>query len=126
MESRKKKIHIIAVESGNEAHAIRTSAEVWGASVIVTWVGNSQQIVDDLSNLPNAELIILSAHGNAKGLLLPTLDQEVARQFPYNQVITPNNFGEFLALQDNIIINTACLGGTLAMASVFLNQGANT
>lgn len=40
-----KRIHIIEIQSGNEAHAIRLAAETRGAFVTVTWVGNSRQVV---------------------------------------------------------------------------------
>lgn len=120
-----KTVHIIAIETGNEPHAIRATAEVWGASVTVTWVGNSGQVVDYLSGRPDHDLIIFSAHGDERGLLLPELHPEVARKYPYHDVITPSNFNEFLNLQGNIVINASCMGGRRELAEVFLARGAS-
>lgn len=120
-----KTVHIIAIETGNEPHAIRATAEVWGASVTVTWVGNSGQVVDYLSGRPDHDLIIFSAHGDERGLLLPELHPEVARKYPYQDVITPSNFNEFLNLQGNIVINASCMGGRRELAEVFLARGAS-
>ena len=118
------KTHIIAIETGNEPHAIRAAAEWWGASVTVTWVGNSGQIVDYLSSGSDHELIIISGHGDERGLLLPELAAEVAGLYPYNKVIQAADFGQFLQLRGNTVISLACLGGMSQLADAFLAGGA--
>ena len=35
------KMHIIAMETGNEPHAVRAAAELWGVFVTMTWVGKT-------------------------------------------------------------------------------------
>lgn len=117
-------IHILAIETGLQAHLVRAAAEHWGASVTVTWAGNSAQVVEDLSNEPNADVIILSAHGDGRGLLLPELAEEIKPLYPYNEVIRPADFADFLQLRGSIVLNAGCRGGTPEMAEAFLSHGA--
>jgi hypothetical protein len=118
------KIHIIAVKTGNEPHAIRSAAEWWGAFVTMTWVGNSGQVVDYLSAQPDHDLIIFSSHGDEHGLLLPKLADEIIDRYPYNEVIRPEDFAQFLHLNGNAVINLSCMGGMQQLAEVFLANGA--
>ena len=118
------KMHIIAVETGNEPQAVRAAAEQWGVFVTMTWVGNSGQIVDYFAGQPDHDLIIISGHGDERGLLLPELNNEIANRYPYNEVIRPEDFGQFLQLNGNAVISLACLGGMRQLADVFLAHGA--
>ena len=118
------KTHIIAIETGHEPHAIRSAAEWWGVFVTMTWVGNSGQIVDYFAGQPDHDLIIISGHGDERGLLLPKLGDEIADRYPYNEVIRPEDFAQFLHLNRNIVINLSCMGGMPQLAEVFLAHGA--
>lgn len=117
-------LHIIEIKTGLEAHAVRYAAEYWGALVTVTWVGNSAQIVDFLSNKPDNDVIIISGHGDERGLLLPELAQEIKSNYQYNDVIKAQDFREFLRLDGNTVINTACVCGMQPIADAFLAGGA--
>ena len=125
MEEPVRKIHIIEIESGNDPHAIRYAAECWGAFVTATWVGNSGQVVEYLSSEPEAELIIICGHGDGRGLLLPELAEQVRDRYPYNDVIRPKDFDQFLKLNGNVVINSSCMGGMSSLAKVFLKHGAS-
>ena len=50
------KAHIIALDTGNEPHAIRSAAEWWDLFVTMTWVGNSDQIVGYLAGQPDHDM----------------------------------------------------------------------
>lgn len=107
-----------------QAHVLRAAAEHYGAFVTVTWIGNSIQVVDFLSSRPTNEVIILSFHGDERGLHLPSLGEDVSGAYPYGEAIRSTDFMEFLALNANVILNNACLGGTPEMAETFLSKGA--
>ena len=77
------KMHIVDIETGNGSQAIRAAAERWGVFVTMTYVGNSGQIVDYFSGKPDHDLIIIAAHGDERGLLLPELAKEIANRYPY-------------------------------------------
>jgi hypothetical protein len=117
-------IHVIAIETGLQPHVIRITAEHWGANVIVTWVGNSAQVVEYLSGDPTVDVIVLAAHGDERGMLLPELADEFKPLYPYDTVIGPVDFAEFLRLRGNVVLNLGCLGGTPEMATAFLEHGA--
>jgi hypothetical protein len=118
-------VHILAADTGLQAHVIRAAAEHFGASVTVTWVGNSSQVVEFLSGRPSVDVIVLSFHGDERGLLLPSLAEECYHLYPYIEVIRPSDFAEFLDLTGSIVLNDACLGGTPEMAEAFLSHGAS-
>jgi hypothetical protein len=119
-------IHILAADTGLQPHVLRAAAEHFGASVTVTWVGNSAQVVDYLSSRPPQEVIVLSFHGDERGLVLPPLDEECRSLFPYLDVIRAEDFGQFLDLAGSVVLNNACLGGTPQMAEAFLVGGASS
>jgi hypothetical protein len=118
-------VHIIAIETGLQPHVIRIAAEHWGAMATVTWVGNSAQVVDYLLGDATADVIVLAAHGDERGMLLPELADEFKPLYPYDTVIRPVDFAEFLRLRGNLILNLGCIGGTPEMAAAFLKHGAN-
>lgn len=117
-------LHLISIDTGHECHAIRLAAEYWDFVVGATWVGNSQQIVDYFATSPKHDIIILSGHGDERGLLLPELDVEIQPRYPYNTVIRAEDFRSFLRLDGAIVLSLACLGGLPALADAFLDRGA--
>jgi len=118
------KIHIIAIEAGNEPHALRSAAEAWGADVTITWVGNSDQIITYLSSKPPHDIIIISGHGDANSLHLPLLDNAIQSRYRYADRITAEQFREFVNLSTSHVINLACDAGSPALSSAFLDCGA--
>ena len=121
-----KTVHILAIETGNEPHALRAVLECWGLDVSITWVGNADQVVAYLSSKPSHDLIIISGHGDANTLYLPELAAELAAEYRYKDQLTTNDFREFLDLKQNVVLNLSCEGGGSALAQVFLEQGAST
>jgi hypothetical protein len=117
-------LHILALETGGESYTIRLAAECWGMQVTLTGVGNSGQIVDYFKGRPDHDLILISGHGDERGLFLPELDDEIAARYPYNNVIRPVDFDQFLQLTGNTVINLSCLGGLPLLADTFLAHGA--
>src|SRR5713101_4725959 len=118
------RLHLLVINTGLEAHALRSAAERWRADVTVTWVGNSRQVVEYLSQSPSHDVIVISGHGDERGLLLPELAKELRSNYPYDEVIRPPDFAEFLRLDGNLVINSSCVGGMPPLAKVFLEHGA--
>ena len=119
-----KSIHVLAVDSALETQALRAAAEYWGAAVTVTWVGNATDVVDYCASHPIHDVIIIAGHGDERGLLLPSLDESIKGNYPFIDVIRPNDFQTFLALEQNVVLSTACCGGNEKLAAVFLSCGA--
>ena len=120
-----KNIHILAIETGHEPHALRSVLECWGIDVTVTWVGNANQIVDYLASEPKQNLIIISGHGNADSLFLPELAPEIVAEYVYQNHISADNFRQFLKLNNQIILNLSCHSGSSLLAQAFLEKGAS-
>lgn len=118
-------LHILAIETGNEAHAIRAAAEHWEYKVSITWVGHPDQVVEFLHSPPPNKIIILSAHGDETGIYLPNLAEDITTTYPYRNQLKPEDFHNFLRLNDNEVLNLSCKGGTPALAQAFLDHGAN-
>jgi len=118
------RVHIIAIETGNEPHALRAAAEAWGAEVTVTWVENSDQIVSYFSDRPPHDIIIISGHGDASSLHLPILTPTLQSQYRYTEQITAEQFSEFVILSSSHVINLACEAGSPTLSRAFLACGA--
>ena len=119
-----KTVHIVCVECAPEAYAIRGAAEAFGAAVTVTWVGNSDQIVEYFASGPTHDLIVIAAHGDERGLLLPPLAEELRGKYRYFDHIAAADFASFARLRGNVVLNTSCCGGAPALANAFLAAGA--
>lgn len=71
-------------------------------------MGNASDIVNYFSSKPVHELILIAAHGDERGLLLPDLGESIKGHYPFVDVIRPEDFRTFLALQQNIVLSTGC------------------
>jgi hypothetical protein len=118
-------LHIIAISTGNEPHAIRSAAEYWGFSVTATWVGNSSHVVDDLAGGRTADIIVIAGHGDEGRLCLPELDKSIAARYPFDGFISADEFGTFVKLAGGAVISLCCSTGTEAMGRTFLDGGAS-
>ena len=119
------RVHILALDTGHEPHALRAACECWGAEVTATWVGNSAQIVDFLSGKPPHDLILLAGHGAPDAVRLPPLEESVAATYPYRDRITATQFRAFVRLEGACVVSLCCESGTPAMADAFLSGGAS-
>lgn len=122
-------VAILSVDSPLETQAIRAFAETLNFTVSVTWVGNSHHVTgffEKVRDDAHQKVVFISAHGDERGLLLPELAPQVEQQFPYREVIRPEDFASFVDLNGEDIVNLSCLGGTEAMASAFLTAGAGS
>lgn len=117
-------LHILAIETGNEAHAIRAAAEYWGCTVAITWAGHPDQVIE-FFNSPPANIIILSAHGDDNGMYLPDLGEQIPTIYPYRNQLKPDDFRKFIHLHDHEVLNLSCKGGTPELAQAFFDGGAS-
>ncbi len=117
-------IDIVCIDDALEALAIRSVLERWGAKVTLHLVGQAADIVRILGGAEViSKHIILSCHGDERGLLLPELASSVEETQPYHKVLTAANLREFLRLPDCLVINTGCSLGTPEFAAAFLESG---
>ena len=120
-----KRIHILAIEAGNEPHALRSACEHWGAQITVTWAGNSAEIIDYFSEVPADDLLIISGHGEQDALLLPQLHESIADNYPFRDRITSSELCSFVKMGGGCVLSLCCESGTKRMAHAFLTGGAS-
>ena len=75
----KKQIDIIVINDDLEALAFRSALEYWGIRVNLHLIGKSQDLVDLFKEELSSYLFIF-CHGTDKGIVLPELAEEVARE----------------------------------------------
>ena len=120
------RIHILAIDTGNEAHAIRSVAEQFGFQVTVTCVGQSRHFFDGLLN-NSAELVLISGHGEGGKILLPEF---VHPDFPHLPTMVSAEYLQDLAnqhnrpLKDKFVLSTACESDTSQLAESLFALGA--
>ena len=122
---RKNFLDIIVIEDAMEALAVRASLEWWGTVTRTFFIGKSQDLVDILGGKeklsPN---ILIMCHGVSDGIILPELGEEIAKQQPYDKILTPSNLNDFVKLNGQTIVSTGCKTGTKEFADAFLSAGA--
>lgn len=118
------KVQIVEVGATLEAIALRAAAECWDMDVSVVWVGNAAQIVAALSQSTPFDLVIICAHGDERGLLLPDLAEDLKPNYPFADAISAADFSSFVKLEKSVVLNTSCAMGTPELADAFLSNGA--
>lgn len=120
-------LDIVAIDDSLEALAIRAAVEWWGMVTRTYFIGKSEDLVELFNGKETrAPHLLLMCHGTEKGIVLPELGTEIAKNQPYNYCLTPANLAEFLSLQGQTVISTGCKTGTKAFADAFLNAGAHS
>lgn len=119
------KIDLIVLGNSLEAIAMRGMLESFGFEVRSHFIGNAKKLVSLLNTKENLyEILILSCHGNERGMLLPELAEELEKTMPYHKTLTATDCSEFLKLQNQVVINTGCCLGNEKFANSFIQQGA--
>jgi len=119
-----RRVDIVALDF-LEALSIRPVLEFYNATVSLHLVGEAKDVVRILGGEEKiADTIILSGHGDEKGLVLPELGPEIEKEQPYHGTTTPGDFKKFLNLPPgSLVLNTSCALGTEEMAGAFLGSG---
>ena len=83
---------IVSVDDTLEAVALRAVLECWNVRVSLHLVGQAADLVQIFDGTQSiSKHVILSCHGDERGLLLPELDPSVEDTQPYHTVLTPDN-----------------------------------
>jgi hypothetical protein len=121
----KVKIDLVVLGHALEAIALRSMLESFDLALRTHFVGNVKKLVSLLNGEDNLhEILILSCHGDERGMLLPELSEELEKEMLYHKVLTAKDCSEFLKLQNQIVINTGCCLGNEEFAKSFIQQGA--
>ena len=120
------KIDIVNIDDNLEALAARSSLEYFGYNVSLHFIPKSKVLVELLNGSKHlSKNILIMCHGIDEGIVLPELAKEVAKEQPYNKILTPNNLNDFLKLNNSLVVNTGCSTGTKDFADAFLENGSD-
>ena len=124
-------IDIINLQSaGNEAETIRQCIEYFGFQVRLYPVGRPQDLIDYLKGTSRqigfTDYIILSAHGDDLGFILPALSLELYKEAEPRSTFLPDHILEYGNLHKECVISTACIAGIDTMAEAFLEANASS
>ncbi len=119
---------IVGPEVGNEAEAIRQSAEYFGYQVVMKYLGRPNDFLkllrgeDPLFN--GLEIWILSVHGDEGKFILPELDPSIYQEHEPRHPIGVETLTDKITLNQQLILNTGCTLGSESLAQLFLSGGA--
>jgi len=105
--------------------AVRELLEGFGAQVIRYPIGQPLHLVEVLEAEVRAPYLLINAHGDERGILLPELDAEIASNQPFDQVLTPELVREYGRISGAVVVTTACASGSQSMADAWLAAGAS-
>lgn len=119
---------IVGPEVGNEAEAIRQSAEYFGYQVVVKYLGRPNdfmQLLRGENRLFNGiKTWIFSMHGEAEQFILPELDVSIYEEGEPHSPIGIEFLQGQLRLKKQLILNTGCTLGSASIADIFIASGA--
>lgn len=118
------RVAIVAVSEDSEAAVLRAMLEGFGG-IETEWlpIGRPSELGAILGGRETmARHLILSCHGDERGLLLPGLAEELAAEEPFADVLTSELASELISLPGRFVLSTGCNTGALAPA--FARSGA--
>src|SRR5579884_315075 len=119
------RVDIAAIDTAEDAQALRAVAESYRCDTRLVPVGCPAHLVEVLAGAAStAEILILAAHGDERGFLLPELAPQIAAEQPFNGALTPQLVRRHARLPGRLVISVGCYTGSPAMAGAFLSRGA--
>jgi hypothetical protein len=119
---------IVGPDVGNEAEAIRQTAEYFGFQVIIKHLGRPNDFIQILAGqdqlLNSLKIWIFSVHGGEGQFLLPELDDSVYEPNEPRGKLGATHIRSIAKLKKQTIINTGCTLGHQDLAQAFLSTGA--
>lgn len=119
---------IVGPEVGNEAEAIRQSAEYFGYQVVVKYLGRPNdfmQLLRGENRLFNGiKTWVFSMHGEAGKFILPELDPSIYEADEPRSPVGLEGLQNQVRLKKQLILNTGCTLGSASLAELFIANGA--
>jgi len=111
--AQKKPVSIVAVDTGQEASALRSVFEWFGYRVDVIWVGSREEFMKIISgNIETNDLVVLSVHGVEDGIAIPD-----------GKAVTSDELAESAELHGKTVLNLGCNTGSDIYVSTFQQAG---
>ncbi len=83
-------VDLLAIGSAEEPYALRAMLEAYGARVALHPIGQAAQLADALAGRSaQAEYLLISCHGDRRGIVLPALAPDIAATQPFLEETAP-------------------------------------
>lgn len=119
---------IVGPAVGNEAEAIRQSAEYFGYQVVMKYLGRPNdfmQLLRGEDRLFNSiKAWIFSMHGEEEKFILPELDASIYEANEPRAPVGIEGLQSQIRLKKQLILNTGCTLGATPIAELFVANGA--
>lgn len=111
-------LSLIVLEwSGLESTALRGMLEYFNYRVDTHWIGSRKEFIEILKgNIPTADFLILSCHGDEK---------EGMYTCPDEKPLLPDEIRKASKLKNKTILSLGCATGTDEFAAAFLDTGSS-
>lgn len=120
------RIDILVIGDSGEGRTLRAVAESIGCKVDMTYCGKPSDLFEVRADQPQADLTIISAHGDEGGIIFPEIVPEIDKlELPDNR-ITSKHIQSHWPRQRTTVLCLACNAGSDAIVSAFQTQGVKT
>lgn len=83
-------------------------------------------LISQALHRPNGEdYLVINAHGDKQGFIIPELAPSIAAEQPFNNHLTPEIIRANSKLTGSVVVSLACATGTSSMAAAWLDGGAS-
>lgn len=112
--------------TGNEPEVLRQTLECFGCLVLTKYIGRPNDLISILQGrtLFEADIVILSCHGEHGRILMPRLDDSVYDPDEPKLSFSASEITKYLRLSGKTIINTGCTTGRPELAAAFSRQNS--
>jgi hypothetical protein len=86
-------------------------------------IGRPQHFID-LVRSPSDKYLIVSCHGDDRGVLFPELAEDIARHEPFGVACSPQEITRYAQFDQQVVVSTGCMSGTDPFAEAYLETGA--
>jgi hypothetical protein len=120
-------VDIAMIGSDGEALALRAGLEQLGVEVRLIPIATPDDLIDLVSSDPSDRppALILSCHGDDRGILMPGLDTEISAGWRFRGPFTPKLALEHVRLSRcEIVLSTGCATGSEDMGTAFVARSA--
>lgn len=118
-------LDLIVIDDEMEALAVRACLERWGVRVNLHLIGKGSDLAQ-LFREPEclSSQILITCHGTSKGIVLPELAPQIAKNEPFSSFLSPSDVKGLVRLKGQTVLSTGCATGKQIFAKAFLNGGA--
>jgi hypothetical protein len=115
---------VLLIDLDGQAEAVRAALEQFDVRVTLVRIGQARHLVATLSDIGNAEYVVLSCHGRDGDIPIPELTEELEAQQPFHRRLTAEVIARYARFNGALVISTGCGTSTTWMGEAVMGCGA--